>query len=188
MFIYTICLYYTCIFLRLNLFILSVVPTPELSLNSVNPPTLSDQLILECNATAVRGITSRLDFMWIRTDDDSEMIVQNVTGANTTDDSLVYTDIYTTSMALMESDIGVVYLCMITLNTKQPPITKELNITLDTSISEYMCIPYMYNFSRDVNFADDPNLGFSRFYFRGSLAITPCTSSVLQLFYKISRI
>ena len=49
-------------------------------------------------------------------------------------------------------------------------------------------ILYMYNFSRGVNFADDPNLGFLRFYFRGSLAITPCTSSVLQLFYKISRI
>ena len=29
-------------------------------------------------------------------------------------------------------------------------------------------IPYRYKFSRDVNFADDPNLGFLRFYFRGS--------------------
>ena len=122
------------------MFILSVVPTPTLSLNPVNPPTLSDQLILECNATAMRGITSTLDFMWIRTDDDSEMIVQNVTGANTTGDSLVYTDTYTTPMVLMEGDIGVVYVCMITLNAKQQPITNELNITLDTSISKYMYI------------------------------------------------
>lgn len=48
--------------------------------------------------------------------------------------------------------------------------------------------PYMYKFSRDVNFADDPNLGFPQFYFRGSYVIIPCASSALQLFYKISRI
>ena len=34
----------------------------------------------------------------------------------------------------------------------------------------------------DVNSADDLNLGFSRFYFRGFLVITPCASSVLRLF------
>ena len=45
-------------------------------------------------------------------------------------------------------------------------------------------VPYMYKFSRDVNFADDPNLGFPRFYFHGSLVITPCASSVLLLFKK----
>ena len=40
-------------------------------------------------------------------------------------------------------------------------------------------IPYTYKFSRDVNFADDSNLGFSRFYFRGSLIIIPCVTMVL---------
>ena len=49
-------------------------------------------------------------------------------------------------------------------------------------------IPYTYKFSRDVNFADDPNLGFLQFYFRGSFVIIPCASSILQLFYKILRI
>ena len=44
-------------------------------------------------------------------------------------------------------------------------------------------IPYTYKFSRDVNFVDDPNLGFPRFYFCGSLVITPYASSVLQLFF-----
>ena len=32
-----------------------------------------------------------------------------------------------------------------------------------------------YKFLRDVIFADYPNLEFLRFYFRGSLVITPCT-------------
>ena len=49
-------------------------------------------------------------------------------------------------------------------------------------------IPYMYKFSRDVNFADDPNLGFPQIYFCVSFVIIPRASSVLQLFYKISRI
>ena len=36
------------------------------------------------------------------------------------------------------------------------------------------------------NFVDCPNLGFPRFYFRGSLVITPCTLSVLQQFYNLN--
>ena len=118
----------------LNLFMLSVVPAPYLLLNPVNPPRLSDQLTLECNATVVRGITSTLDFMWTRIDDDSEMIVQTVIGANTTGDSLVYTDTYTTPMTLRESDVGVVYICTVLL---EQIIVNDFNITLDTFISEY---------------------------------------------------
>ena len=130
-----------------ELFTISVVPTPDLSLDPVNPPTLSELLILECNATAVRGITSRLDFMWTRTDGDSEVVVRNVIGANTTGNSLVYTDTYTTPMALSESDIGVVYLCAISLNDEQGEILSDsFNITLDASISKYMyvCMSTLY--------------------------------------------
>ena len=60
--------------------------------------------------------------------------------------------------------------------------------TIFQLLIELLDLPYMYKFSRDVNFADDSNLGFSRFYFCGSLVITPCVSSVLRLFYEISRI
>ena len=120
----------------LKLFILSVVPTPELSLDPVNPPTLSEQLILQCQATSIRGITSRLDFMWTRIDDDGDEVVQIVMGANRTNDSLVYTDTYTIPMALSESDIGTVYFCTISLNNDEGEILdNSLNITLDESIS-----------------------------------------------------
>ena len=44
---------------------------------------------------------------------------------------------------------------------------------------------YAYKLSRDVNF---PNPGFPQFYFCGSFIIISCASSVLRLFYKISRI
>ena len=136
----------------LKLCMISVVPTPELSLNPVNPPTLSELLTLECNATAVRGITSRLDFMWTRSDDDGEVIVRNMIGANTTGNSLVYTDTYTTPMALSESDIGVVYLCEISLNDEQGEIlTNSLNVTLDTSISKYMYVHFVCYRFKTVN-------------------------------------
>ena len=36
--------------------------------------------------------------------------------------------------------------------------------------------------------ANNSNLRFSQFYFRGSLVITPCVLSVLRLFYEILRI
>ena len=58
----------------------------------------------------------------------------------------------------------------------------------DIHYAHTIIILYTYKFSRDVNFANDSNLGFSRFYFCGSLVITPCLSSVLPLFYEISRI
>ena len=126
----------------LKLFILSVVPIPELSLDPVNPPRLSDQLMLQCQATTVRGITSRLDFIWTRIDDDGEEVVQTMMGANRTNDSLVYTDTYTTPMALSESDIGTVYLCTISLNSDVGGeiLTNSLNITLDKSISKHICM------------------------------------------------
>ena len=41
---------------------------------------------------------------------------------------------------------------------------------------------------KDVNFVDNLNLGFLRFYFCGSFVIIPSASSVLRLFYKFSRI
>ena len=128
----------------LKLFILSVVLTPELSLDPVNPPTLSEQLILQCQATSIRGITSRLDFMW--TNDDG-VVVRTVMGANSTNDSLIYTDTYTTPMALSESDIGTVYLCIISLNNDEGEVLdNSLNITLNESISKHMCmyVHYLY--------------------------------------------
>ena len=58
---------------------------------------------------------------------------------------------------------------------------------LRSHINSHNYIPYTYKISRDVNFTDDPNLGFQQLYFCRSLVITPCTSSVQGLFYKILR-
>ena len=102
-----------------------------LSLTPVNSPMLSEPLTLECQVIVVRGITSRLDFTWVRMDDDSEVILRTVVGANSTGDSLVYIDSYTTPF-LNESDIGVMYFCMISLNDGRLEILMDsTNFTLD---------------------------------------------------------
>ena len=52
-------------------------------------------------------------------------------------------------------------------------LVSQLGMTVRTAaaglllfVYEKLHIPYTYKFLRDVNFADDSNLGFSRFYFR----------------------
>ena len=105
---------------------------------------LSEPLTLECQATVVRGITSRLDFTWVRMDDDSEVVLRTVVGANSTGDSLVYIDSYTTPF-LNESDIGVMYFCMISLNDGGLTILMDsTNFTLDIFSEDIykICINY----------------------------------------------
>ena len=83
---------------------------------------------MECNATVVRGVTSRLDFTWRRDN-------RTVRTAEGTSNSLMYIDNYTTGM-LNESDIGVVYYCTASLDNEQGTMA-TVNITLDESISKY---------------------------------------------------
>ena len=104
---------------------------------------LSEPLTLECQATVVRGITSRLDFTWTRIDDDSEVVLQTVVGINSTGDSLVYIDSYTTPF-LNESDIDAMYFCIISLYDGLLEIVMDSsNFTLDTLFSEDTCNLYM---------------------------------------------
>ena len=110
--------------------------------------------------TVVRGITSRLDFRWVRMDDDkdnndddddddddsenSEIVVQTVVGASSTSDPQVYIDSYTTPF-LNESDTGTMYFCMISLNDGRLVILMDsTNFTLDTLFSEDTYIMEIY--------------------------------------------
>ena len=86
---------------------------------------------MECNATVVRGVTSRLDFTW-RSD---SRIVRTAEGTRSTVNRLMYIDNYTTGM-LNEGDIGVVYYCTASLDNEQGTMA-TVNITLDESISKY---------------------------------------------------
>ena len=90
---------------------------------------MSESLTLQCNVTAVRGITSGVDIVW-----SSGGIVLNRTNNSsptTLNDSLVYIDTYVIPM-LNTSHNAREYECMAVINTN-PPRTVSDSIILNVN-------------------------------------------------------
>jgi len=90
--------------------------------------TVGQSLTLECNVTAVRGITSRVDIVWSA--DDMELN-RTVASSVTINDSVIYTDLYTIS-PLSTSDEGRIYRCEVVINASTPVMAND-SITLDVT-------------------------------------------------------
>ncbi|XP_065889338.1 uncharacterized protein [Dysidea avara] len=91
------------------------IPTPNVIVTALNYQQVGDPLLLECNVTTVRGITSSVDIVWITNDKEVER-VNNVSG-ETVDNSVVYSDTYNNGSILSEDDDGTMYQCKIEINT-----------------------------------------------------------------------
>ena len=107
----------------------SIVPTPTVSVTAPNTQTVGQSLTLQCEVTAVRGITSRVDIVWRR----GSRVVRIIRGASTTmNNSLVYTDNYTISQ-LSTTDEDRMYECRLVIHTSHYPIevanVVRLNVT-----------------------------------------------------------
>ena len=92
-----------------------------------NTQTVGQSLTLQCEVTAVRGITSRVDIVW-----SSGSVVLRRTNdktATTMDNLLVYIDSYTIS-ELNTADNGRIIKCEVVINTS-PPILDDDKIALD---------------------------------------------------------
>ena len=113
----------------------SIVPAPtELSVTALNTQTVGQSLMLQCEVTTVRGITtSRVDIVW--SSDGTEL--ERVTGVPPTQmgNSLVYRDSHTISQ-LSTTDDGRVIQCEVVINTS-PLIVDSDSITLDVT-GEYI--------------------------------------------------
>ena len=97
--------------------IYNVVPTPNVIVTALNNQQVGDPLLLECNVTTVRGITSSVDIVWITNDTVVER-VNNVSG-ETVDNSVVYRTIYNDSemsLTRREQDSGITYQCIVEIN------------------------------------------------------------------------
>ena len=90
--------------------IFCLVPTPSVTVTTLNNQQVGDPLLLECNVTTVRGITSSVDIVWI-TNDEEVRRVNNVSG-KTVGNTVVYSNVYNPSE--MSS---TVYQCNIKINT-----------------------------------------------------------------------
>ena len=101
-------------------------PIIEIQVTTISIPTIDQPLILQCNATIVRGITSRVDIVWSI---GSRQIrrVNDVTASSFTT-SAVYNDSFIIP-SLNISDIGDTYQCEVLINSILPT-RSEANFTI----------------------------------------------------------
>ena len=118
---------YVCVYVIL-------VPTPTVSVTAPNTQTVGDSLTLQCEVTAVRGITSGVDIVW--SSDGTELERMNDVSSTMMGNSLVYTDSYTISQ-LNTTDDGRVIQCDVVINAN-PPVMASNNITLDVTGELYI--------------------------------------------------
>ena len=106
-----------------------LVPTPTVSVTSLNTQTVGQSITLQCEVTTVRGITSRVDIVW--SSDGTELARINNVSSTTMDNSLVYTNSYTI-LQLSTTDDGRVIQCKVVINIS-PLIMSASNIILNAS-------------------------------------------------------
>ena len=94
-------------------------------MTALNNQTLGQPLTLECQVTAARGITSRVDIAW-GSNDTTLSRTNDITAVN---NSLVYTDFYHISQ-LSTTDDGRIILCGVLIYAS-PLIVAAGNITLN---------------------------------------------------------
>ena len=112
-------------------YILYLVPTPgTVNVTVVKPQTVGQQLTLECDVTTVRGITSRVDFVW--SSDGSELErTEGVNNSIATNYSMLYTEFYVIPQ-LSTLDAGRTITCHVFINAMSP-VTANDSITLNVT-------------------------------------------------------
>ncbi|XP_065888367.1 uncharacterized protein [Dysidea avara] len=109
------------------------IPTPSVMVTVLNNQQVGDPLLLECNVTTVRGITSSVDIVWI-TNDEIVRRVNDISG-ETVDNSVVYSDTYNNGSILSEDNDGTKCQCFVIINSPTSVSATEyqiLNLTIPT--------------------------------------------------------
>ena len=106
-----------------------IVPTPdEASLHVIGTQTVGQRLILECNMTTVRGITSRVDMVWSSNGLEFQRF-EGVHFYSALNNSVVYTTSYEI-IQLSTIDDEKTYLCEVFVNVT-PPVVSNASVTLN---------------------------------------------------------
>ena len=90
----------------------SLVPTPNVLVTALNNQQVGDPLLLECNVTTVRGITSSVDIVW-STNGTEVGGAKDVSG-EVVGNKVVYRNVFngsTRGLILSEGDNGISYEC-----------------------------------------------------------------------------
>ena len=96
---------------------LFTVPSPVVEVTSIDTVEYGKAATLECNAIAVRGITSSVNIQWITVYNYNYTTVRRVDNvtANIVNNSAVYTDQLVTP-PLSVNDSGRAYYCVVSIN------------------------------------------------------------------------
>ena len=123
--------YQACIYVDAKFYVLFLVPTPDsVNVTVISTQTVGQPLALECSINTVRGITSRVDIVWIS----NGVELSRTEGVNVsfTSDSLVtYTEYYN-AFQLNTSDNNRLYQCQVFVNTS-PLLMADDSVTLDVT-------------------------------------------------------
>ena len=107
-----------------------IVPEPNVTVTALNTQMVGQSLTLECNVTAVRGITSRVDIIWRRDNGAEELNrTNNISPTMMSGSLMYYTDTYTTP-PLNTTDDDRSYECGVVVNFS-PPVIVNRSVTLD---------------------------------------------------------
>ena len=99
-----------------------VDPVITIEVTTINSPEIYQPLILQCTATIVRGITSRVDIIWT-TGNTQVRRVNDVTASSNINSSSIYNDSFIIP-SLSLSDIGSVYECEVLIDSFVPTTAK----------------------------------------------------------------
>ena len=121
-----------------------IVPIPLVQITIFDDETLGltnlvigDPLTLDCNVTAVRGISSSVDIIWT-TGGRVVRRVDNIT-ADIENDSAIYTDSFEIS-SLSAIDNGREYQCTVVINARQPVYSSDRIILILNSEYNYKVV------------------------------------------------
>ena len=111
------------------------MPSPAVNINILNNQTVGQLLILKCEVTTARGITSRVDIVW--SSDGSEIsIIKGVNTSSILNNSVLFRDTYIISQ-LSTADENREYHCEVSIETR-PPVSANDNVTLNVT-GKYLC-------------------------------------------------
>ena len=114
-----------------------LVPTPSVSVTGPTTHKVGQSLTLQCEVTAVRGITSRVDIVWRRDGAEVQRMDNVILKLNTMNTALVYRDTYTISL-LTTSDERSMFQCKIVINSSLPVMaSSSLRVNVE---GMYVCL------------------------------------------------
>ena len=115
------------------------IDTLEIMFTSI--AVFGQPLMLQCNATIGRVITSTVDIIWT-TDNAQVRRVNNVTASSHINSSFIYNDSFIIP-SLNISDIGRVYECEVLINSVLPTSAKAEIIISISSMCMHICIQHI---------------------------------------------